>query len=206
MTPKILLAIAALIATPLAHAGELPFLQLAGYAGYRVGGNLEDSVSGDNHDLDDAASLALALEFRYGKGEDRYLQLWYARQASSVNDGLANHDVDIEYLHFGGTVPVGHFKKAQGYFAMGLGATRFSPTGAGATDLTRFSGSLGLGIAMPVSEHAAFRLETRGYLTLMDSDTSIFCRSDNGSGFCRIISSGSTIFQGEVLAGFAVSF
>ena len=59
---------------------------------------------------------------------------------------------------------------------------------------------------MPVSEHAAFRLEARGYLTLVDSDTSIFCRSDNGSGFCRIIASGSTIFQAEVLAGFAVSF
>jgi len=206
MTLKILVAIAALMAASLAHAEQQPLVQLAAYAGYRGGGSLEDSASGDNHDLDEGASLALALEFRYGKGEDRYLQLWYARQASSVDDGLANHDVDIEYLHFGGTVPIGDFKKARGYLALGLGATRFSPTGVGASDLTRFSGSLGLGIAMPVSEHAAFRLETRGYLTPVDSDTSIFCRSDNGSGFCRIIASGSTIFQGEVLAGFAVSF
>jgi len=206
MTIRILLAIAALIAAPLAHAGELPFLQLAGYAGYRVGGNLEDSVSGDNHDFDDANSLALALEFRYGEGEDRYLQLWYSRQGSSVNDGLANHDVNVEYLHFGGTVPFGDYEKAQAYLALGLGATRFSASGVDATDLTKFSGSVGLGIAMPVSRHAAFRLETRGYLTFVDSDTSIFCRSDNGSGFCRIIASGSTIFQAEVLAGFAVSF
>ena len=55
--------------------------------GYRAGGGLEDSVSGDNNDLDDGASLALALELRYGKGEDRYLQLWYSRQGSGVNDG-----------------------------------------------------------------------------------------------------------------------
>jgi hypothetical protein len=206
MTPKILIAIAALVAAPLARADDLPFLQLAAYGGYRVGGSLEDSVSGDAHDLDDGTSLALALEFRYGKGEDRYLQLWYSRQDSSVNDGLADHDVDIEYLHFGGTVPFGDYEKAQAYLALGLGATRFSASGADATDLTKFSGSLGLGIAIPVSERAAFRLETRGYLTLVDSDTSIFCRSNNGSGFCRIISSGSTIFQAEVLAGFAVSF
>ena len=206
MTPKSLIALAALMAAPLAHADERPFLQLSGYAGYRAGGNLEDSVSGDNHDLDASTSLALALEFRYGRGEDRYLQLWYSRQASGVNDGLASHDVDVEYLHFGGTVPIGEFNKARSYLALGLGVTRFSPTGAGATDLTRFSGSLGLGIAMPVSEHAAFRLETRGYLTVVDSDTSIFCRSDDGSGLCRIVASGSTIFQGEVLAGFAVSF
>ena len=206
MTLKILIAIAALVAAPLARADDLPFLQLAAYGGYRVGGSLEDSVSGDAHDLDDGTSLALALEFRYGKGEDRYLQLWYSRQGSSVNDGLADHDVDIEYLHFGGTVPFGDYEKAQAYLALGLGATRFSASGADATDLTRFSGSLGVGIAMPVSKHAAVRLEARGYLTRVASDTSIFCGSDNGSGFCRIIASGSTIFQAEVLAGFAVSF
>jgi hypothetical protein len=206
VTLKILIAIAALVAAPLARADDLPFLQLAAYGGYRGGGGLEDSVSGDAHDLDDGTSLALALEFRYGKGEDRYLQLWYSRQGSSVNDGLADHDVDIEYLHFGGTVPFGDYEKAQAYLALGLGATRFSASGADATDLTRFSGSLGVGIAMPVSKHAAFRLEARGYLTLVDSDTSIFCGSDNGSGFCRIVASGSTIFQAEVLAGFAVSF
>ncbi|MSQ92453.1 MAG: hypothetical protein EXR87_05915, partial [Gammaproteobacteria bacterium] len=85
MTPKPLITIAALMATPLANADEQPTLQLATYAGYRVGGSLEDSASGDNHDLDEGASLALALEFRYGKGEDRYLQLWYSRQGSSVN-------------------------------------------------------------------------------------------------------------------------
>ncbi len=206
MIPKILIAVAALAAAPLARADDLPFLQLAAHAGYRVGGSLEDSVSGDDHDLDDGASLALALEFRYGKGDDRYLQLWYSRQGSSVSDGLADHDVDIEYLHFGGTVPIGDYERAQGYFVLGLGATRFSPSGVGATNQTKFSGSLGLGIAMPISGHTAFRLEARGYLTFVDSDTSIFCRSDNGSGFCRIIASGSTILQGEVLAGFAVSF
>jgi hypothetical protein len=206
MTPKILIAIAALIAAPLAHADDLPFLQLAAYAGYRVGGSLEDSVSGDAHDLDDGTSLALALEFRYGKGDDRYLQLWYSRQDSSVNDGLADHDVDIEYLHFGGTVPFGDYEKAQAYLALGLGATRFSASGAGTKDLTRFSGSLGVGVAMPASEHVAFRLEARGYVTVVDSDTTIFCRSDNGSGFCRIVASGSTIVQAELLAGFAVRF
>ncbi len=134
------------------------------------------------------------------------MQLWYSRQGSRINDGASNHDVDVEYLHFGGTVPIGDYEKAQGYFALGLGATRFSPSGAGATNRTRFSGSMGLGVAVPLSAHAAFRLEARGYLTAVDSNTAIFCRSDNGSGFCRIVASGSTIFQAEVLAGFAVSF
>jgi len=196
----------AFFAAPVALADDQPLVQVAVHAGYRVGGSLEDSVSGDDHDLDEGASLALARELRYGKGDDRYLQLWYSRQGSSVDDGLVNRDVDIEYLHFGGTVPFGDNERARGYLALGLGATRFSPSGAGASDLTRFSGSLGVGVAMPVSEHLSFRLEARGYLTLVDSDTSIFCRSDNGTGFCRIVASGSTIFQAELLAGFVVGF
>lgn len=206
MTARILILLGALLAVMPASADELPFMQLVVHAGYRAGGGLEDSVSGDSNDLDDGASLALALEFRYGRGDDRYLQLWYSRQNSGVDDAGGTRDVDVEYLHFGGTVPIGEHEKAQGYLALGLGATRFSASGADAKALTKLSGSLGLGIAMPVSAHAAFRLEARGYVTLVDSNSSIFCRSDNGTGFCRIIASGSTIVQAEVLAGLAVSF
>jgi len=200
------LFLAALLAAPALLADELPFVQVAAHAGYRAGGSLEDSVTGDDRDLDEGTSIALALEFRYGKGDDRYLQLWYSRQGSSVNDNVSNRDVDVEYLHLGGTVPFGDSDKVQGYLALGIGATRFSPTGSGASDLTRFSGSLGLGVAVPLSEHVALRLAARGYLTVVDSDSAIFCRSDNGSGFCRIVASGSTIFQAELLAGFAFSF
>jgi hypothetical protein len=206
VTLRNLLFIAALLATPAAVADEAPLLQVAAHAGYRLGGSLEDTDTGDSADLDDSASFALALEMRYGKGDDRYLQLWYSRQGSRVNDGLLDHDVDVEYLHFGGTVPFGDNDKARAYLALGVGATRFSPSGNGARDVTKFSGSLALGVEMPVSGRVAFRLEARGYLTAVDSDTSIFCRSDNGTGFCRIVASGSTIFQGEVLAGVAVSF
>jgi len=46
---------------------------------------------------------------------------------------------------------------------------------------------------VPLAEHAALRFEARGYATAADTDTAIFCRSDNGTGFCRIVASGSTI-------------
>ena len=206
MNLKILIALAALLASSLACADELPLFQIAAHGGYRAGGSFEDSASSDSLDLEDGTSLALALEFRFGKGDDRYLQLWYSHQSSSISDGVADHDVDVENLHFGGTVPVGDMEKAQGYFAMGIGATRFSATGAGAEDQTKFSASVGLGLAIPVSKRAAIRLEARGYVTFVDTDTSIFCRSDNGTGFCRIVASSSAIYQAEVLAGIAVSF
>jgi len=206
MTRTILTGLVLLLAAPALCADELPFVQVAAHAGYRAGGSLEDSTTGADRDFDEGESFAAALEFRYRKGDRRYYQLWYSRQASAVDDGLLTFDVDIEYLHLGGTIPIGEHERAQPYFAAGLGATRFSSSEPGASDRTRFSGSAAFGIEVPLAERAALRLEARGYLTAVDSDSAIFCRSDNGSGFCRIVASGSTIFQAEVLAGIAFRF
>jgi opacity protein-like surface antigen len=92
------------------------------------------------------------------------------------------------------------------YLAAGLGATRFSASGPASDDEIRLSGSLALGLGMPVSENVALRVEARGYLTAVDSDSAFFCRSDNGAGLCRIVASGSTVGQVEVLAGIVFRF
>ena len=84
-------------------------------------------------------------------------------------------------------------------------ATRMTP-GGGLDDSVKFSGSLGLGLSVPVSERVAFRVEARGYLTFVDSESSIFCSSIYGEGACRIIASGSTLFQAELTAAIAFGF
>lgn len=201
-----LILIAGLAPAPGALAEELALVQLALHGGYRAGGSLEDATTGEGRDLQDAESLALAFELRFRKGDPRYYQLWYARQDSSVNDGTVERDVEVEYLHLGGTIPIGEASRVQPYFAAGLGATRFSASGAGAGSSTRFSGSLAVGVAVPLGANAALRLEARGYLTAMDTDSAVFCRSDNGTAFCRITASGSALFQAEALAGIAVRF
>ncbi len=197
---------ALLLAASTALAAERPAFQVAAHAGYRAGGSLEDELTGEDRDLDEGGSFALALELRYRPGDDRFYQLWYSRQESAVEDALGRYDVDIEYLHLGGTIPIGEYERAQPYFSAGLGATRFSSSEPGANDETRFSGSLAFGVAVPLSEHAALRFEARGYLTAVDTDSAIFCRSDNGTGFCRVVASGSTLGQVEALAGIAFRF
>ena len=72
--------------------------------------------------------------------------------------------------------------------------------------LTRFSGSMAFGLEIPMGARAAVRLEARGYLTAVDTDTSFFCRSDDGEGAYKIIASGSAILQTEALAGILVRF
>ncbi len=202
----LLAACALLLAASPARADETPAFQVAVHGGYRAGGSLEDDTTGEERDLDEGASFALALELRYKPGDDRYYQLWYSRQESAVDDALGRYDVDIEYLHLGGTIPIGEHERAQPSFAAGLGATRFSSSEAGASDETRFSGSIAFGVAVPLAKHASLRFEARGYLTAVDTDSAIFCRSDNGTGFCRIVASGSTISQAEALLGIAVRF
>ena len=200
------IAVTLLLAATAVAADELPLFQAGINGGYRVGGSLEDQATGEDRDLDDSSTIAVALELRYGKGDDRFYQLWYSRQATEVDDGLQKHDADVEYLHIGGTLPFGGWEHARPYFAAGLGATRFSASGADTDDRTNFSGSAALGLEIPLAKHAAIRLEARGYLTLVDADTAFFCRSDGGAGVCAIVASGSSFFQAEGLAGILVRF
>ncbi|HEU4516550.1 MAG TPA: outer membrane beta-barrel protein [Steroidobacteraceae bacterium] len=206
MNRPLFIVVALLLAASAARADELPSFQAGLHGGYRIGGSLEDLETGEDRDLDDGSTFAVALELRYGKGDDRFYQLWYSLQSTEVDDGLATHDADVEYLHIGGTLPFGGWERVQPYFAAGLGVTRFSASGADTDDRTDFSGSAALGLEIPLAKHAAIRLEARGYLTLVDPDTAFFCRSDNGVGVCAIAASGSSFFQAEGLAGILVRF
>jgi hypothetical protein len=206
MKRSILLGTALLLAASAAQAEELTTFQVGLNGGYRMGGSFEDQDTGANRDLDDSGSFAISLELRYGKGDDRFYQLWYSRQSTDMDDGAGTVNVDVEYLHIGGTLPFGGWQHAQPYFAMGAGVTRFSASGPGADDRTKFSGSMAFGLEVPLGRNAALRFEGRGYITFTDTDTAFFCASDNGEGVCRIVASGSTIFQGEALAGILIRF
>jgi opacity protein-like surface antigen len=202
----IFIAIALFALAPAVRAEDMPQFQVGLNGGYRMGGSLEDEETAEDRDLDEAGSFAVSLELRYRKGDDRFYQLWYSHQSSSVDDGTGPVGVDVEYLHVGGTLPFGGWERAQPYFAAGLGGTRFSSSAPGADDITRFSGSMAFGLEVQLAKNAAIRLEARGYATFVDTNTSFFCKSDNGDGVCRIVASGSTILQAEALAGILVRF
>jgi hypothetical protein len=180
-------------------------VQVVPFAGFRAGGSLEDSETGDSRDIEEAGNFGVALELRYGR-ENRWWQLWYSRQGTEIRTPDGALDLDVEYLHLGGTAPINDEGRVHSFVSGGIGATRLTPGGAGLDDTVAFSGSLGLGLSIPVSERVAFRIEARGYLTLVDSDTSIFCRSNFGEGACLIVASGSTLLQAEVTAGVAFGF
>lgn len=209
------IAALALLGTTAAHAQEqggetresalVPVFEITPFIGYRLGGDFDVEGASGGTDLDDHSSFGIALDLRADPGSQ--YELLYSRQAANLESDspLGALGVDVEYFHIGGTLLVGEAPRLRPYIVATAGLTRFSPEPDGADDDTRFSFSLGAGLRVPVSPRFGLRLEARGYLTFMDTDSSVFCVSAGGA-VCAIRASGSTFFQYEVLAGAAVAF
>jgi hypothetical protein len=151
---------------PTAHAP--PAFELTPFIGYRTGGDLEMIASGEDVDLRDSRTFAIALNLRIDQGSQ--YELW------------------------------------KPYIVGTLGATRFHADAAEASDDTRFSISLGGGLRVPFSERFSLRLEARGYVTFVDSDSALFCKTGSFGAVCELRASGSTFIQYEVLGGLAFAF
>jgi opacity protein-like surface antigen len=189
-------------------APPLPF-EVTPFVGYRMGGDFDIDVGAgttQNADLDEHGSFALALDMR--RDEESQYELFYSRQETNLeaSSPLGPLGIDVEYLHLGGTLDVDQGLPLTPYIVGTLGLTRFSPGPGSGSDDTRFSVSFGGGLRVPVSHHFSLRLEARGFLTFVDTNTAFFCSSSSAGGFCAIRSSGSTFIQYEVLAGAAFAF
>jgi hypothetical protein len=175
------------------------------FLGYRFGGKFD--VADNGTDADARSHVSFAVAFDLALEEETQYELFYSRERTSLGASApAPSDTVIEYLHLGGTLLVGALPRYQPYIIGTLGATRFSPDSSAGTDRIYFSVSLGAGVRIPLKEHLAVRLEARGYATFFSSNTSVFCRSDQTGGVCQIHGSGSTFFQGDILAGLAYTF
>jgi opacity protein-like surface antigen len=187
-------------------------LEVAGFGSLGVGGQfrLQDggagnTGTGDRVSLSDHGAFALAAGLRLD--EATWYELFYSREATDLSGDLSvpRTGITIEYLHLGGTVLLNDEVQIKPYMVGGLGVTRFTPGEAGSTD-TRFSASLGLGLRWPVTRHFSVRVEGRAFVTLVNDNSAIFCKSDESGLLCRIHGNGQTFVQGELLAGAAFAF
>ena len=176
------------------------------WVGYRFGGHLEDSASGESVRLEARTSFALALTARTEPG--REYEVFYSRQSTRFEGSRPGPiDAVVEYLHIGGTLDLTDATPPfRPYLAGGLGLTRLAPDGPPGREDDRFSLSLALGMRLPLTPHLLARLEGRGFVTFLDTGTSLFCRSDQGGALCQLRAQGSTLVQGQVLAGVTLEF
>jgi len=183
-----------------------PAFEVTPFIGYRTGGKLEAAGTGETLRLDDQQSFALALNLRIDEGSQ--YELFWGRESTQLdpNPAVGPVDVKIDYLHIGGTLVVNDEQRWKPYIVGGLGATRFRPQPAEARDSTKFSLSIGGGLRIPVSERFSVRVEARGFITFVNTDSSFFCTTGALGGACAVRADGNTFIQYEALIGGAFAF
>lgn len=204
--PRLLVGMLGVIMMP--AMADAPRFEIAPFGGYRVGGEFdvedEQTLEKRSADLDEDVSWGVGLALY--RDRNAYYELLFSRQNTqfdSSEPALQGVDIATEYYHFGGTLIFDYEPWLRPYFSLTLGLTRFDADGFGSE--YEFSGSVGFGCRMPLSEHVAFLAGVRGYATFVNSDTEFFCVSDGGAT-CLVQASGEAILQGEATLGFAVSF
>ena len=202
-TKSFLLLFSLLLTLPQsALAGEYEVTPIYGYS---VGGQFASADKQDTYDLSEEANYGLILGIRDHSQTEAFYELLYSHQKTSLEgdgtvfDGDSRFDVDISYLHLGGRYGTTG-EPVNPYLAGGIGATHFDPERGEAE--TRFSFSLGAGLMLPLGEHAALRLEGRGFGTLFNSRGEIFCVDGN----CSVRIDSDLFWQFSGFAGLAISF
>jgi hypothetical protein len=128
-------------------------------------------------------------------------EVFYSRQRTELQPAAlfgssSQFPVDVHYLHIGGETlyPRGDYVP---FLVGGLGVTHMDPQPGGFDAETRLSLSLGGGLQKPLTENLGLRLETRAFVTLINSSESLFC----ADGRCRLSISGSGFWQFQMTAG-----
>jgi hypothetical protein len=194
------LALLLLVGLFAAQARAIDITPLGGSQG---GGSLRHIASDET--LHFAQSPMRGLLLGWELDPERDLELLYQRQATTLrsdNSAIPEADLlalEIHTLHLGGTVLSAERHHLRAFLSGGLGLTHYAPALGGASSETHASLSLGVGAKWLPTRNLGLRLEARGYGTLFNHNTTIFC-----SGGCRFSVSGDllshyTLFTGIII-------
>jgi len=182
--------------------------EITPFVGYMAGGEFEDpgiaGGIGSDRDVKENSNYGVFFDFN-ADGPERQYEVLYSKQGSEV-DGVAPMDLDIEYLQLGGIVNFTDNPRVIPFFGITVGAARFTPDAPGLSTETKIAFSIGGGLKVPVTDHIGIRLDTRAFVTLLDSNADIFCVSSTGNASCRIRAKSDTFLQYAGMLGVTVGF
>lgn len=179
-------------APALAGSFELSLL-----GGLRMGGELEDGLTGEYRSVEASPSFGLAIGFPLEP--ERILEVVWTHQEGQVDGASADGgpvSFDLDTVGIGGTADWrrGRWRP---FLSGTAGVTVLSPEQPGFDTAVLFTMTLGGGAKVPVSPKLGLRFEGRGVFMLATSSTSGVC----GGGRCVLSFSGSGIVQLELLTG-----
>lgn len=186
-----------------AQAHENTF-EVTPFIGYMGGGKFEDPTDSSDRDVEADTDWGLFLNLNADSPERQY-ELFYAQQGTAV-EGAVPLDMDIKYLQIGGIVNFTDVERAIPYFGITVGATQFSPDETGLDDETNLSFTVGGGVKIPITDHIGLRFDARAFVTVLDSDSDIFCVSDAAGATCRIRAKSDTFVQYALGLGVVAAF
>lgn len=185
----------------MAAQGVADDFEIIPFTGYRFGGSLDEEDTENTRDFAEGSDWGVILGHT-ASDTTRY-ELLYSYQDSGLADRTDPDnafDLEIHYLHLGGTVDVSRDRFIP-FVSGGLGLTHMSPDRYGLDNETLFSLSLGGGLKWYPTNRLGFRFEVRGYGTLTDSNGSLFC-----DGECNLQVNGTLLPQYETNLGLIFRF
>lgn len=200
-----LIACLTLVAGPARAAEDVEpnTFEITPFFGLMAGGSFEDPATGEERDVDDDSNYGLFLNLIADVPERQY-ELLYASQSSVIEGGVPI-DLDIQYLQIGGTVAYPQMAHVSPYFGITAGAARLKPDQTGLDDETKLSFSIGGGVRFPITRHFGIRFDVRGFVTLLEDDSEIFCVSE-GNASCLIRPKSETFVQYTASLGVSFGF
>jgi hypothetical protein len=181
--------------------------EITPYIGYQSGGEFAIEGTDEEGNVPSHVSYALALNIR-AESEGQY-QIFYSRQPTHVdaNSELPSGvDIDIDYLHFGGTLRLDPESVLQPYIVGTVGVTLMSPDIPTAHNNQVFSIGFGAGLRIPVRPQFNILMEARGFVSFLPAGGALFCSSGQTGTGCRVHGSGSTFTQYALMVGAAFKF
>jgi opacity protein-like surface antigen len=180
-------------------------VEITPFIGYMGGGKFENPTDQSDRNLEDDTAFGLFVDI-VADVPERHYELLYANQSSTVDGGVPI-DMKVQYLHLGGTVSYTDTSAhVIPYFGGTIGAARFSPDASGLGDETKLSFSFGGGLKVPFTDHVGLRLDARAFISLLDSDSVLFCSSGSEGGACAISARSDTFVQYSAGLGIVAAF
>ena len=197
------LACVLLIASPLSINADSGSFTITPFAGYRDGGDFEDTVSETELEIDESDTLGLIFGWEVKDGQ---LEISYSRQeteltgsSSASPDALV--DVDVTNLLFAGKSILD--PEIGSYFTILIGFTEIDFDSDALDSDTRPAFGFGGGIDYPIGDNFGFRLGLRGIVTFLDDNEDEFCIS---LANCPILIDDNKLVQVEIFTGLSFRF
>jgi hypothetical protein len=198
-------ALAAVALAFVATCAGAQTVEITPFGGYRVGGGFSQVGGRPVVDDDGGPSAGVIVDWVFGPpGDGLRVEALYSRERADLKVGNSLFDpparvrVEVDQILVGGIQDLDD-GRVRPFLAGLLGLTRYA-----APDDTevRFAIGVGAGIKVYATRHLGFRLDARGYMTVVNLGGAGVC----GGYGCAIAFDVSPAFQGDFTAGLLIAF